>query len=74
MFAAIQSQNLRNPIVFGLGATEAAAIEDASRNAETLDELRVVPCSDELAAAVEAGRVDCVLDERGVAVPRPLDD
>lgn len=66
MFVAIQQQNLRNPIVFGIGATKAEALTDASRNAEAMDGLEVVPCTPELAAAVKRGTVDCTMTN-GVA-------
>jgi hypothetical protein len=69
MFVAIQQQNLRAPIVFGLGATADAALTDARRSVETLDEIVVVPCSDALVEAVANGVVDCEV-VNGVATIR----
>jgi hypothetical protein len=69
MYVAIQQQNLRNPVVFGLGATADEALADASQHVETLDEITALPCSDELAADVQRGVVDCAI-ENGIAIVR----
>ena len=65
-YAAILRQNVRTPLVYGIGATPEEARADATEWADDLSELEVFPCTDALVRSSNSGKAECEIVD-GVA-------
>ena len=65
-YVAVQRQNVRFPLIFGVGATPAEALDDAREWAEDMTVLETFPATEALVSATLNGRAECAIVD-GVA-------